>query len=180
MTPSDILSFWFEQLTPKNWWQKDPALDQAIKDRFSNIHSEARAGALWHWRTAEHGRLAEIIILDQFSRNMYRDTPQAFSCDPMALVLAQEAVAAGVGRGFDDWNWRAFLVMPYMHSESAAVHAEAVRVMTEYDIPDTLEFELKHKAIIDRFGRYPHRNAILGRESTAEERAFLLELGSGF
>lgn len=180
MIAEDILRFWFEDCEPKHWWQKDEGFDAEITQRFQAVHTAASEGALWSWRTSPEGRLAEIIVLDQFPRNMYRDTPRAFATDPLALVLAQEAVAQGGCRGFADWNWRAFVLMPYMHSENAAVHAEAVRVMEGYDVPNTLEFELKHKVIIDRFGRYPHRNAILGRESTEEELAFLKEPGSSF
>ncbi len=118
------------------------------------------------------GRLAEIIVLDQFSRNVYRDTPRAFAQDALALVLAQELVASGQDRSLPEAQ-RVFAYMPYMHSESALVHAQAVELFTQLGIQDNLNFELRHKAIIDRFGRYPHRNAILGRTSSAEELAFL-------
>ena len=118
-------------------------------------------------------------MLDQFSRNVYRDTAEAFAADPMALALAQEAVARGA-----DLELLAvhvpFLLMPYMHSESRAVHAVALRLFSKPAAEGNLSFELRHKAIIDRFGRYPHRNALLGRVSTEAEIAFLTEPGSSF
>ncbi len=118
-------------------------------------------------------------MLDQFSRNVYRDTPRAFAQDALALVLAQELVASGQDRSLPKAQ-RVFAYMPYMHSESALVHTQAVALFTQLGIQDNLNFELRHKAIIDRFGRYPHRNTILGRTSTAEELAFLSEPGSSF
>jgi uncharacterized protein (DUF924 family) len=118
-------------------------------------------------------------VLDQFSRNVYRDTPRAFAQDALALVLAQELVASGQDRSLPEAQ-RVFAYMPYMHSESALVHTQAVALFTQLGIQDNLNFELRHKAIIDRFGRYPHRNAILGRTSSAEELSFLSEPGSSF
>ena len=121
-------------------------------------------------------------MLDQFSRNVYRRKPQrprAFAQDPLALALAQELVASGQDRSLP-LAQRSFAYMPYMHSESALVHAQAVALFSQPGMADNLRFELQHKAIIDRFGRYPHRNAILGRSSTAEELAFLSGPGSSF
>jgi uncharacterized protein (DUF924 family) len=134
---------------------------------------------LFAWRTTAEGRLAEIIVLDQFSRNVYRDTPRAFAQDVPALVLAQELVASGQDRSLSIAQ-RTFAYMPYMHSESALVHVQAVALFSQPGMEDNLNFELRHKAIIDRFGRYPHRNAVLGRPSTPEELAFLSEPGSSF
>jgi uncharacterized protein (DUF924 family) len=118
-------------------------------------------------------------VLDQFSRNIFRDTPKAFSQDPMALALSQEAVAARVMAELEPIEC-AFLLMPYMHSESRVIHVEAERLYKRWSPQDNYEFELKHKAIVDRFGRYPHRNAILGRASTPEEESFLKQPGSSF
>jgi uncharacterized protein (DUF924 family) len=134
---------------------------------------------LFEWRTSAEGRLAEIIVLDQFSRNVCRDTPRAFAQDALALVLAQELVASGQDRSLPAAQ-RVFAYMPYMHSESALVHTHAVALFTQLGNERNLDFELRHKAIIDRFGRYPHRNAILGRTSSAQELAFLKEPGSSF
>jgi uncharacterized protein (DUF924 family) len=128
---------------------------------------------------AAKGRLAEIIILDQFSRNIFRDTPQAFANDPLALALAQEALAVDADKALSPTE-RSFLYLPFMHSESAEIHKVAVMLYGLPGLEDNLDFELKHQTIIIRFGRYPHRNKILGRESTAEEIEFLKEPGSGF
>lgn len=175
----DILTFWFEELTPQQWWQADEEFDNTIKQRFSSILQQAAAGELAHWRQAVKGRLAEIIVLDQFSRNVYRGTARAFSQDAMALALAQEAVAAGALQQLNA-DERNFLLMPYMHSESVVIHQSAETLFQQHAPQNNYQFELKHKAIIDRFGRYPHRNNILGRPSTAEEIAFLQQPGSGF
>ena len=174
-----VLDFWFEELTPPHWWKKSAALDQSIKDRFGAMHSAVSAGEGWQWRKTARGRLAEIVVLDQFSRNIYRDVPGAFAADGMALVLAQEAVAKGADNDLPDAQ-KIFLYMPYMHSESLAVHQQAVKLFDMPGFEHNLDFELKHKAIIERFGRYPHRNNILGRQSTTEEREFLLTPGSSF
>jgi uncharacterized protein (DUF924 family) len=123
--------------------------------------------------------LAEILVLDQFSRNVYRDTARSFAQDPLALALAQELVASGQDRALP-LAQRSFAYMPYMHSESAVVHAQAVALFSQPGMESSLRFMLRHKEIIDRFGRYPHRNAIVGRKSSADELAFLREPGSGF
>jgi uncharacterized protein (DUF924 family) len=174
----DILTFWFDEITPKQWWAVDPAFDALLRERFGPLLTRAAQGELFGWRAEPEGRLAEIIVLDQFSRNIHRGTPRAFAQDPMALALAQEAVAAGVLPDIRPAG-RAFLLMPYMHSESALIHLQAEFLFGQH-APANLDFERKHKAIIDRFGRYPHRNAILGRESTDEEREFLTQPGSSF
>jgi uncharacterized protein (DUF924 family) len=174
-----VLSFWFDELEPAQWWRADPALDEAIRARFDTTHRAAVAGELWAWRDKPAGRLAEVIVLDQFSRNLHRGTPLAFAADRMALALAQEAVRGGADRALPPVQ-RAFLYLPYMHSESALVHQEAERLFRAHAPEDNLKAELQHKAIIDRFGRYPHRNAILGRASTEEELAFLQLPGSRF
>jgi len=174
-----ILHFWFEELTPKQHFIKDAALDETIRARFGDTLEAAARCELFGWRATAEGRLAEIIVLDQFSRNVYRDTARAFAQDALALVLAQELVASGQDRSLPAAQ-RVFAYMPYMHSESALVHTQAVELFTQLGIQDNLNFELRHKAIIDRFGRYPHRNAILGRSSSTEELAFLAEPGSSF
>lgn len=175
----DVLTFWFKELDPKQWWVSEPGFDAQIKQRFSALLQQAAAGELFSWRESAAGRLAEIIVLDQFSRNIYRNTANAFAQDAMALVLAQEAVAAGVLTQLNA-DERNFLLMPYMHSESRAIHQQAEVLFKQHAPENNYQFELKHKVIIDRFGRYPHRNAILGRASTAEELVFLQQPGSGF
>ena len=173
----EILKFWFEEIDPSQWWKKDPDFDRLIVKRFSAVHSRAARCELFGWRKEARGRLAEVIVLDQFSRNMFRDTPQSFACDALALALAQEAVSVGADQLLNPTE-RSFLYMPYMHSESSAIHEVAVQLFE--NLGKAFDFELKHKAIIDRFGRYPHRNKVLGRESTAEEIEFLKQPGSGF
>jgi uncharacterized protein (DUF924 family) len=174
-----VLKFWFEEVSPAQWWRVDSELDSLIRQRFGAVHRAASAGEFFEWRDIPEGRLAEVIVLDQFSRNMYRGTAMAFACDPMALVLAQEAVRVGADLALAPQH-RAFLYMPYMHSESAEIHRHAEPLFATQAPEDNYRSELQHKAIIDRFGRYPHRNRILGRESTAEEVAFLQLPGSSF
>ena len=178
-TPALILDFWFAEITPAQWWAKSDDFDRLVEARFGAVLQAAARCELYAWRATPAGRLAEVIVLDQFPRNVHRDTPAAFAHDPMALALAQEAVAAGALGALEPVE-RAFLLMPYMHSESARVHAEAARLFAAWTPADNHAFELRHKAIIDRFGRYPHRNAVLGRASTAEEVAFLQTPGSSF
>uniref|UniRef100_UPI00404896CB DUF924 family protein n=1 Tax=Shewanella baltica TaxID=62322 RepID=UPI00404896CB len=178
-TAEQVLTFWFEEIEPKLWWIKDVEFDAQINQRFGDVLVQAKRGELSHWRVTPQGRLAEIIVLDQFSRNIYRDTPAAFEADAIALVLAQEAVAQQVDLALKP-KQVPFLFMPYMHSESPMIHQVAVKLFNREAAMANLAFELRHKAIIDRFGHYPHRNAILGRESTAEEIAFLREPGSSF
>ena len=177
--PQDVLHFWFDEATPQQRFRKDAAFDAEIRARFGETQKAAARGELASWRDTPEGRLAEIIVLDQFSRNLFRDDERAFATDGAALVLAQEAIRAGADRVIAAGRL-AFLYMPFMHSESRAVHAEAERLFRHPGLEDNYKFELKHKAIIDRFGRYPHRNKVLGRASTAEEIAFLNQPGSSF
>lgn len=175
----DIIQFWFEQIEQKSWFTKDLEFDQSLISRFGELHSRAEKAELYTWRTTAEGRLAEIIVLDQFSRNMYRDTPRSFASDPMALVLAQEAVALQLDNNLNAIQ-RTFLYMPYMHSESKTVHEVAVGLFEKNGQENTIDYEYRHKAIVDQFGRYPHRNNILGRESTEAEIEFLKTPGSSF
>lgn len=174
-----ILKFWFEEIQPAQWWKKDETFDALLVEQFSALHSRACSCELYEWREQPEGRLAEIIILDQFSRNMFRDTPRAFSTDAMSLTLSQEAVACGADQDLNPVQ-RSFLYMPYMHSESLQIHEIAVDLFDRNGLKNNLDFELRHKRIIERFGRYPHRNEILGRRSTAEEIEFLNQPGSSF
>jgi uncharacterized protein (DUF924 family) len=169
-----VLQFWFVETAPAQWWKVDPAFDFRIADRFTEVHSAAIAGELYAWRTQPRGRLAEVLVLDQFSRNLFRGQAKAFAADPLALVLAQEAVA-GAHDAVLTPDERVFQYMPYMHSESRLVHKEAERLFGQLGRPDNYNFELRHKAIVD-----PHRNIALGRTSTAEELEFLKQPGSSF
>ncbi len=175
----EIIKFWFEEIEMSQWWKNDAEFDQFISKRFSEIHKKASRCELYDWRKTAEGRLAEIIILDQFSRNIYRDSPQSFSNDSLALALSQEAIRLGADKEVS-YQKRSFFYLPFMHSESVAIHEVAVDLYTALDQEENLEFELKHKAIIVRFGRYPHRNGVLGRVSTEEEIAFLSEPESSF
>lgn len=179
VSPREVLVFWFEEATPAQHFKKDAAFDAAIRARFAGTHAAAARCELSAWRDTADGRVAEIIVLDQFSRNLFRDDARAFAADSLALVLAQEAIRAGVDVALPPAR-RAFLYMPFMHSESRAIHVEAERLFKQPGLENNYAFELKHKAIIDRFGRYPHRNDVLGRISSAEEKAFLQGPGSSF
>ncbi|WP_446311789.1 DUF924 family protein [Vibrio vulnificus] len=175
----EIIDFWFNELEPMQWWQKDEAFDLMIKSRFGELHDKAKSGELASWREIPLGALAEVIILDQFSRNIYRNKPESFTCDSMAVTLTQFAIANGLDSQLSDIQ-KVFLYMPFMHSESKLIHIEAVKLFESVGIESNIEFEYKHKAIIDKFGRYPHRNEILGRESTEAELEFLKQPNSGF
>lgn len=178
--PEQVLAFWFDEIEPKAWWAADPAFDALVRERFGATWARAAQCELQPWRRDAAGRLAEVLVLDQFSRNLHRRTPLAFAQDPLALALAQEAIAAGAAPALDPPR-RTFLYMPFMHSESAAIHVQAEALFRDDGIdPDNHRYELRHKEIIDRFGRYPHRNEILGRTSTPEELAFLQQPGSSF
>ena len=174
-----VIDFWFDEIDQAMWWKKDVEFDQRIASRFAQLHQMAVRNELAHWRASAQGSLAEIIVLDQFSRNLYRDLANAFAADAQAVALAQVAVAKGFDKALDH-DQRLFLYMPYMHSESKFIHETAVPLFESLDRLQNLEFELKHKAIIDRFGRYPHRNAILNRPTSDEEIAFLNEPDSSF
>lgn len=179
MNYQEVINFWFKEIEPARWWVKDITFDREITKRFFEMHQSARQCELVHWRKTALGRLAEIIVLDQFSRNMYRDTPQAFAYDGIALALAQEAIALGADKTLNSIE-KSFLYMPFMHSESLVIHKKAVALYQANGIASNVEFELKHKEIIERFGRYPHRNIILNRESTDEEVKFLSQANSSF
>lgn len=172
MEYTDILHFWFKTLDEDEWFRQNETVDKTIKERFLNVHKAVHGGKTSVWRTSPQGALAEVIVLDQFSRNMFRDTAEMFAYDALALARAEEALE----KGFDialPKQMRAFLYMPYMHSESRDVHTKALALFESLGDAGYLKYEHLHKKIIDRFGRYPHRNNILGRTSTEEERTFL-------
>lgn len=174
-----VLGFWFRSLTPADWFTQNDEVDHRIRSAFDVTHHRASAGELAHWRGALEGRLAEIIVLDQFSRNLYRNSAQAFANDTVALVLAQEAIAQP---GFETLSEdeKAFTLMPFMHSESSVIHEQALALFDQHKLTKNLEFERQHKHIIDQFGRYPHRNTALGRTSSDEELKFLADGGQTF
>ena len=175
----DIINFWFSDINPKQWWRKDPTFDNLLSERFGTLHERGCQCELFRWRGAPLGRLAEIIVLDQFSRNIYRGTKRAFENDSLALALAQEAISSNAEEELSQAE-RGMLYMPFMHSESLAIHEIAVELFRKNGIASNYQYELKHKAVIEQFGRYPHRNDILGRQSTPQELAFLQQPGSRF
>jgi len=179
MDYQDVIDYWFVEIDPKLWWGQSTALDRQIAERFGAVHAQAARCELYGWRATPLGRLAEIVVLDQFSRNIYRGQAQAFASDALALALAQEAIAAHADAALEPAK-RPFLYMPFMHSESRAIHRIAVNLFGAEGMTANLDFEHRHKAIIDRFGRYPHRNAALGRISSDEEIEFLKTPGSSF
>lgn len=174
----DVLTFWFEDSTPKDWFSGDAKFDARIEKRFGPTHAHVVLGEAFGWRATPEGRLAEIIVLDQFSRQLHRGKAEAFASDTMALALAQELVARGEDTGLTEAQ-RGFAYMPYMHSESPVIHKEALRLFTALGNEEQLKFEKAHADLIRRFGRYPMRNKALGRTSTPEEKAYIAERGDG-
>ena len=174
-----VLAFWFEDSTPAQWYKKDPAFDDAIRDRFEPTVAAALASRLDGWADNAAGCLALILVLDQFTRNIYRDTPQAFSGNEMALALSLRCVDRNY-LAHDDAAWRQFMLMPMMHSEDLAIQERSLPLFELLTNPLTHEYAVKHRDIIARFGRFPHRNAILGRPSSVEETEFLKQPGSSF
>lgn len=179
MNYKQVLDFWFDPENKEFWFSKSDEFDLELEEKFGHTLQQAMQCELWTWRETAEGRLAEIIVLDQFSRNLFRDHPASFAQDPLALSLAQEAVRLGLDQQLAP-DQRCFMYMPFMHSESKIIHAQALQLFEALSNPINLDFELKHKTIIDRFGRYPHRNQILERESTPEEVEFLTQPNSSF
>lgn len=179
MNYKQVLDFWFDPENKEFWFSKSDEFDLELEEKFGHTLQQAMQCELWTWRETAEGRLAEIIVLDQFSRNLFRDHPASFAQDPLALSLAQEAVRLGLDQQLAP-DQRCFMYMPFMHSESKIIHAQALQLFEALGNPMNLDFELKHKTIIDRFGRYPHRNQILERDSTPEEVEFLTQPNSSF
>lgn len=172
-TADDVLTFWFEQHGPDDWFSAKPEFDALIAREFGETHAAVSRGEGWGWRSTPGGRLAEIIVLDQFSRQLFRSDARAFATDGMALLLAQEAIGGG-HHNFVSPERRGFFLMPFMHAESAAMQQESVRLHTAMGNPDQLKFAQGHADIIKRFGRFPKRNDALGRTSTPEEEAYIV------
>jgi len=179
MNYQEVIKFWFEDIDRKLWFSKSDDFDRLLEKKFRSTYHAAKSNELFDWRQNAQGRLAEIILLDQFSRNLFRDSPLAFATDPLSLCLAQEAVLLQLDEELS-LRQRAFLYMPYMHSESLIIHEQAVKLFSIEGLQNNLRFEIRHKKIIEQFGRYPHRNKMLGRESTLEEIEFLNQPSSSF
>jgi uncharacterized protein (DUF924 family) len=170
--PEAIIEFWFGEHGPDDWFGGKPEFDAVLAGRFSQLHVQVARGEAWQWRANPEGRLAELIVLDQFSRQLHRGSPNAFAQDKMALVLAQEAVASGAIEALGP-DRSQFLLMPYMHAESLVIQNEGVQLFAMLDNEDLLKFMTDHRDTIARFGRFPFRNAALGRQSTSEETAYM-------
>lgn len=169
----EILKYWFEELEPMQHFIQDDKVDEEIYKRFGKLHEAAAKGELYTWRNSLRGRLAEIIILDQFSRNLYRGKAKAFMQDNMALALAQECVAHHDLSELSTEE-RSFLYMPFMHSESLKIHEVAIELFnSEPGLAESLKHEIEHKETIETFGRYPYRNKALGRKNTPAEIEYL-------
>jgi uncharacterized protein (DUF924 family) len=175
-TAADVIAFWFEQHGTDDWFGGKPEFDVALAQEFAATHPHVAKGEAWHWRASAHGRLAEIIVLDQFSRQLFRKRPEAFAQDKMALVLAQEAIAQGADEIVSPLQ-RPFFYLPFMHAESLPIQDEGLKVYRALDDADQLDYMQKHHDCIARFGRFPVRNAALGRANTPEEVAYLVEIG---
>ena len=175
-----VIEFWFSDRVKEKWWDKDTEFDQEIKAKFLNLHRELANQNLDQYLNSAESALAVVIVLDQFSRNMFRDSAESFAYDEKALKFSQSALAQGLDQKLAD-DKVAFLYMPFMHSENIDDHEKAVQLFSSRKaLENNLKFEYAHKKIIDRFGRYPHRNETLGRESTPEEIEFLKEPNSSF
>jgi len=186
-----VIDFWFgapgspeRGTTREAWFRKDPAFDASIAQRFSGLVERALGGELRDWDAQPASALARILLLDQFTRNIFRDTARAFAGDALALQAAQALVASGQDRALPP-EQRSFVYMPFEHAENLAAQDEAVRLFARLEaeapaLTGLVDWAQRHRAIVARFGRFPHRNALLGRASTAEELAFLEQPGSRF
>lgn len=178
-TPDAVLKFWFEELDRKNWFVSTPLLDEEIRTRFGRTHLALAHDVGSAWRATPQSRLASLIVLDQFPRNMYRATPLAFATDGLARREARLALSVKADLAVDAAN-RCFFYMPFEHSEDLEDQTFSVRLFTELADAEFLDYAIRHREVIEKFGRFPHRNAILGRVSTADEAAYLAQPGSGF
>lgn len=175
-----VLAFWFAETPPRQWFDKDPAFDALLRQRFLGLSEAALAGTLNDWSAEPSPALALVLLLDQFPRQIWRDTARAFAGDPQALALSLRAGELGWLEREAEQTRRQFWLMPRMHSEDLTVQEAALPLFERYTDARTAAFARRHRDVIARFGRFPHRNAALGRDSSAEERAFLQMPGSRF
>ncbi|WP_417411501.1 DUF924 family protein [Hoeflea sp.] len=178
-TPETVLDFWFSELTPKDWFVKSDDLDRRITERFSGLHLALSREIGEAWRATPEARLALVIVLDQFPRNIYRGTPLAFATDGLALKEAKAALAVGADKAIGE-DRRFFFYMPFEHAEDIGEQDRSVALFEALGNANYLDYANQHHDIIERYGRFPHRNPILGRSSTPEEKAYLAEPGAGF
>lgn len=172
MTPADILAYWYTPPLSEHWFNSTPAIDADIRERFAGLWQQAKQGELQHWQQTAEGCLALCIVLDQFPLNMFRGTPESFSTEQLAVAVSKQAVAQGLDLQLPAER-RSFLYMPLMHSEHLADQDESVRLFTAAGLSFNARFAEHHRSLIERFGRFPHRNSILGRESSAAELEYL-------
>ena len=172
--PQDVIEFWFVEHGYEDWFGGDADFDAKLSARFGNLHEQVSRGEAWHWRETANGRLAEIIMLDQFSRQLHRGSPRAFAQDGMALVLAQEAIFEGADKEVE-LGRPMFFYMPFMHAESLVIQEEGVKLFEALGDENVLKYMTDHRDTIARFGRFPFRNKALGRKSTPEEVAYMRE-----
>ena len=177
--PETIVRFWFEDLSPEDWYGAPERVDAEITARFGDTYEALKGGVPPDWLEGPKGFLAAILVLDQFPRNMFRGAPQAFATDAQALALSKRAIDEGMDMKLPP-EQRCFIYIPFQHSEYLADQTRSLALFTALGNPVNLDFAKRHEEIIARFGRFPHRNAILGQESTEEESAFLQQLGSSF
>ena len=168
---AQVLRYWFEELSTDAWFRKDDGVDAAIRERFDAMY-EQLAQIRPEQLTTPLECIAAVIVLDQFPRNMFRGTPRAFATDALALSISQHAIAAGLDRQLTQQQ-RLFLYMPFQHSEDRAVQARSIELFTQLGLAENLDYAHRHQDIVERFGRFPHRNAVLGRQSTTAELQFI-------
>lgn len=180
-TKNEVLGFWFEELHPQQWFQKSDDVDNEIRSRFKVTYEMAADNVCDSWASDAHGALALIIVLDQFPRHIFRDTPLAFQTDKQALLVAKQAVNSGFDQMLDPVK-RGFLYIPFQHSEELAEQKRSVELYGSMkDVnPTGHDYAKRHYDVIEQYGRFPHRNPILGRDSTPEEEEYLSKPGAGF
>jgi uncharacterized protein (DUF924 family) len=174
-----VLDFWFRELTQAQHFIKDDTLDATIRERFATLHDVLLATGAAGWRNDIDSLLAAIIVLDQFSRNIHRGTAQAFAADTLALALTMQAIDKGWDRDLAP-DRAAFLYMPLMHAENPEAQRLCIQKMAAIGLDEQVRYAMDHAVVIEQFGRFPSRNAALGRESTAEEEVYLSQPGAGW
>lgn len=181
ISPTDIIQFWFAETPFQMWFQSTAEFDENIKKKYYLIHQQAKAGELDHWKETAIGCLALVIILDQFPRNMFRNTPQAFSTDELALKISEYSLEHKFDQELST-EQRLFLYLPFEHSENLDHQKKSVELVKQIDQKDSpwLYYAEEHYKVIEKFGRFPHRNKILNRQSSREEEEFLKQPGSSF
>jgi uncharacterized protein (DUF924 family) len=178
-TPEEVLDFWFERCAREDWFNVSAALDEEMRRRFRDTHLTLAGGVLGTWRATPENQLATIIVLDQFPRNIYRGTALAFATDGLALQEAKLALNTGADQAVARER-RCFFYLPFEHAESLIEQEKAVEFFQALGDEEYIDFAIRHRATIATYGRFPHRNALLGRVSTEAERDYLAQPGAGF